>query len=403
MLRAREGSATAKVPAENCERSASPQQTARSCLGNVRRHLMWAVIATAIIGPCSILALRSWSSSVVGGGGSIESLNGIGEDDGTPIDHEVDAAETAAAVTAILASRDEMLMRPPLADLIIPESGHCSGSLPDMPLGGCSDADTEAALESLFGESNGFWASDAKETAAVGEVGIAAGGPAAGCAEATYGEITAEGLRVILSALSARFTKLSSAQLTMGEARPPQPPFDVFMDLGAGTGRTAVAATLLGFAARALGVELGPERFALGCQALKGTKSGGAVVSSRPRRVACNGTISRSSMLIDPTLELIRGDAREWPGLAKQQGWPLCGKRWAVFIAAKCFRASLLRSISLATARACQSGMLLAVLGNRLPETTEKDGTYRWQEIGSVLARTTWSDGTEVFLYQLQA
>merc|ERR1740130_687823 len=117
------------------------------------------------------------------------------------------------------------------------------------------------------------------------------------------------------------------------------------VDLGAGVGRTAAGALLLGHAAKAFGVELGPQRFALGCHAFKQVKPAGA-------------TSGRQA-----SLELLLGDARSWPEQEAARGWPRCGAGWAFYLGAECFRDSLLGAIADAIVRGCDSGARLAVLG----------------------------------------
>jgi len=144
---------------------------------------------------------------------------------------------------------------------------------------------------------------------------------------------------------------------------------------------------LLGLAAKAFGVELGPQRFALGCRALENLPRA-ARVPSRP--------VSQAH-----SLELVHGDARDWPRLAKQHGWPECSSRWAVFLGAECFRDSLLSAISQALLHGCAVGARIAVLGRRFPTEVAAASGPRLQEIGFVRARTTWSSGADVFLYKV--
>lgn len=237
----------------------------------------------------------------------------------------------------------------------------------------------------------------------------ATGGAPAPCAEATYGEITLEGLQAVLHALAAK--QLPKLGLQDPSATSPDSArlFDIFLDLGAGPGRTAAAAVLLGLAGGALGVELGPQRFALGCHALAKAAVGSDAGSDAGGGRAAAAAAPAVAPATAPGLELLRGDARDWPRLVADSGaggGAVCGQGWAVFIGAACFRDALLANIAHATLRACTAGARMAVLARRLPLAAQSgagEGTGHFEEVGSVRARTTWSEATEVFLYRLVA
>jgi len=300
--------------------------------------------------------------------------------------------DVSKAVDDILASRgEEPRMRRPLL-AVKPQTGaYCGGTLPQLPHGQRSDQEVEDRLSIIFKQASGFWAADAEETKHVADVASAAGGPKATCAEATYGEIQVKGLRMVLEEL----VRVQDAHRPSNAA-----PFKAFVDLGAGVGRTAAAAVLLGLASDAYGVELGPQRFAMGCQAL--TNASDAVGGPR-------------NLIAKPRVDLAQGDAREWAEITAEK-WPSCRSDWAFFIGAECFRDSLLGSVGRAIARACEIGAHIAVLGRRFPaELTDPgvvngagpgvvgDGPRHVKELGSVMAPTTWSTGVEVHLYTIVA
>jgi len=365
------------------------------------RGLVCCVVVVAAAAACVhiLLAGRSLHASVpLQLNDAARSVAGGGDDD---VDY---AASSMAAVDQILALRgDEIKFRRPLADLILPSSNHCAVDL-SVSSGISTDAAIEKTLAELFNDASGFWAADAEEVAAVAQgSGV---GPPATCTEATYGEITVEGLRAVLESLALALVP------SLSPLRPDSPPspasllvssdggvpspglttFDAMIDLGAGTGRTATASVLLGFTRRAFGVELGPQRFALGCQALSA-----AAPAASPSAASLGPGVAR--------LAFLRGDARAWPELAANHGWPLCGPRWVLFLGAACFREALLASIARAIERGCRQGVGVAILGHRFPASVlaETAAAVRLMEIGSVRAKTTWSSGSEVFLYQLMS
>jgi len=313
---------------------------------------------------------------------------------------EEEDEDVRAAIDFILASRgDEPKIRKPLADLKLPLEGFCSGNLPTVPSKGCPQEAVEKSLEHMFQDASGFWAADAQENAAVDSVAEAAGGPVGHCTEATYGELTVRGLRDVLIALRAASVD-------------PTQPFDAFLDLGAGPGKTAAAAALLGFASQGLGVELGPQRHALGCQALSraqrsnGNKSGRIRRGAEPWAAACEPSAADAGAAIrQPSLQLLRGDAQEWAALAADHDWPSCGPRMAIYLGAECFRDTLALGLGRAISQSCAAGANIAILGRRFPDevaTPPATSSVRWlEQVSSLHVEATWSPSAEVFLYRV--
>lgn len=304
----------------------------------------------------------------------------------------------SAAVDAILASRGEHLVQRPVV-VRDPRAEACEALLPltvALPTGVVLTAEKEVSR--IFKNSSGFW-TGSEEAAAINEA-VAAGsggmdgpvaGPGAHCVEATYGEITVEGLHTVLTALSDEIENktLNTTLLTSLPTARQTPPFDAFVDLGAGVGRTATAAAMLGFAERSLGVELGRERFSLGCAALQG-------VTAKEEHVPLQGARAKITMF--------HGDIRQWAALARKTGSD-CTSRWVFYIGAECFRDALLSAAAEAVAAACPPGIFIAVLGRRLPQNlTTTNGLFVPMRGGEpLLAKTTWNphEGSEVFLYRI--
>jgi len=316
-------------------------------------------------------------------------------------DLDVDAGAddgVSAAVDAILASRGEHLVQRPV---VVPDPGKeaCEAWLPltaVLPTGTALAAEEEVSR--IFKNSSGFW-TGSKEAAAINEA-VDAGsgrlhgpvaGPGAHCIEATYGEITVEGLNTVLTALSdeVKSKALNTTLLTSSPTAQQTSPFDAFVDLGAGVGRTATAAALLGFTERSLGVELGRERFSLGCAALQGA-------TTKEKQVPLQGAKAK--------ITLFQGDIRQWAALARKTGSD-CSSRWVFYIGAECFRDALLSATAEAVAAACPPGIFVAVLGRRLPQNlAAANGLFVPLRGGEpLLAKTTWNprEGSEVFLYRI--
>jgi len=318
--------------------------------------------------------------------------------------HEADDADvdigaddgTSAAVDAILALRDEHRVQRPV---VVPDPGTeaCEAWLPitaAIPTGAAMAAEEE--LSRIFRNSSGFW-TGSKEAAAINEA-VAAGssgidGPAAGpgahCVEATYGEITVEGLNTVLTALrdEAKSKAPNTTLLASSPTSQQKSPFDAFVDLGAGVGRTATAAALLGFTEQSLGVELGRERFSMGCAALQGA-------TTKEEHAPLQGARAK--------ITLFHGDIRQWAALASKTGSD-CSSRWVFYVGAECFRDALLSAAAEAVAAACPPGIFVAVLGRRLPQNlTTTNGIFLPLRGGEpLLAKTTWNpnEGSDVFLY----
>lgn len=292
----------------------------------------------------------------------------------------------------------------------LPAANICSGRLPKVPPGGCPEEVVTETLLKMFRKADRFREGDAAEASILDKAAEDAGGPPGSCAESTYSEITAAGLRSVL-------LELASLPRTM-EMQPNDGatfhgyPFDIFIDLGAGTGQAAAAASLLGFAPRAVGVELGPQRFSRGCEALAeynhsvsaGTRAAAQVCSSRLGQKA----------IFQPTLKLVRGDAREWPQLIAATGWPPCGPDSIVYLGAECFRDSLALAIGRTILLSCANSTRVAMLGRRFPAEllmqNSQNSTWprsspnrtRWfLELRSLSAATTSSARQDVFLYRI--
>lgn len=308
-----------------------------------------------------------------------KNVAGLDDEDSDDDADASDEGDASAAVDAILASRgDEPRIRRPLSDVGKPSTDACRTVLRvgSSWKGGQKPEAVQSVLAQVFKDASGFWASSAEEISAVSKA--SGDGPPGPCAEATYGEIEVDGLHSVLTGL----------------AQSPAA-FDVFVDLGAGVGRTAAAALLLGLAAKAFAVELGPQRFALGCKAFAETN---AFTSPPPE----------SGDTHTAFLELYHGDARRWPEIAAKHDWPKCGPGWAFYLGAECFRDALMVDISRALIQGCSSGARLAVLGRRLPASAIRPhaghGTNLYfRDIGAIKAKTTWSPGTDVHLYELSS
>eukprot|EP00746_Dinoflagellata_sp_MGD_P047794 gnl/MRDRNA2_/MRDRNA2_21806_c0_seq1.p1 gnl/MRDRNA2_/MRDRNA2_21806_c0~~gnl/MRDRNA2_/MRDRNA2_21806_c0_seq1.p1 ORF type:complete len:261 (-),score=56.46 gnl/MRDRNA2_/MRDRNA2_21806_c0_seq1:31-702(-) len=216
------------------------------------------------------------------------------------------------AVANILASRgdDYFVIHKP-AEAPDPQGTLCAGDLFSRRLDQSSVSSVEKELATLFADSSGFW-TGSKEAQSINAAAKEQAGPAGKCAESTYGEITIAGFQTVLTSMAE------------GDVSGRPHPFDAVVDLGAGIGRIAAAAALMGFTTQALGVELGHQRFAMGCAAIRKFKPLKKVLASK--------------------LTLLEGDAREWAQLASKAGMR-CNEYWVFFLGAKCFRDSLLDSV----------------------------------------------------------
>lgn len=301
-----------------------------------------------------------------------------------------DDAFAAAAVDDILASRgNEPRYGRPLADLdLLPKSDRCASDLPPVPVGGCSPKSVETALSAMYRESSGFWAADLSESSVVAAAADDVGGRPGLCAEATYGEITVGGLRAVLQAVAEAATSTAESGRDADGA-----PFDAFFDLGAGVGRTA--ARFLGFAVAAFGVELGPQRFALGCKALAGARS-------------VPGVCEAAQKTCVPRIELLREEARSWVQLVAARSWPSCTARSVIYLGAECFRDNLLDAIAQAVVRGCDAGATVAVLGRRFPPPSAAGKAphltaHRTRVLESAgLTMPTWSGSVDVFVHHVR-
>eukprot|EP00401_Gymnodinium_catenatum_P068102 CAMPEP_0117615116 /NCGR_PEP_ID=MMETSP0784-20121206/84379_1 /TAXON_ID=39447 /ORGANISM="" /LENGTH=363 /DNA_ID=CAMNT_0005418853 /DNA_START=156 /DNA_END=1247 /DNA_ORIENTATION=- len=335
---------------------------------------------------------------------------------GSPVplgDPSVEKTTVSTKETIGSANRNaESRIRRSLVDLKYIGEGRCVGTLPTLKFGHRSDMEVDSRLATVFPEASHVLPSETEE--AVKEATANAGDATAHCSEATYGEIRVSGLRRALGALARLHVaaanvdaELTSKAMPSLVQNPASPPFQAFVDLGAGIGRTAAAAVLLGFASQAFGVEFWPKRFAIGCRALAN-----ASIAANADRLVKTATLEAPRLV------------REWPtSAARAGGWP-CGPQWAFFVGAQCFRDAILASVGRALAEVCDVGTHVAVLGRRFPaEVTEATAANNigidhanaaggrsratqlrkryLQERGSLLAATTWSRAAEVFLYDV--